>query len=32
MTEGEVAAALGPPDEVRSEDGRRPWLVGTRFA
>lgn len=32
MTEDQVAALLGKPDEVRREDGRRPWIVGASAA
>jgi hypothetical protein len=32
MTEDQVAALLGAPDEVRTEDGHRPWIVGARAA
>jgi len=32
MTEAQVKALLGEPDEVRTEDGHRPWIVGARAA
>lgn len=32
MTEDQVTALLGTPDEVRTYDGSRPWLASAQFA
>jgi hypothetical protein len=32
MSEARVEALLGRPDEIRTDDGRRPWISGARTA